>query len=134
MRKFNPAYLLSCALFVAASSPVFAGAAEQAFPSKVRLKVLKQGAGAVPTLNSTVELHYRVFRDDGTEADSSVKRGGPAKRVLKDTMPCFKEALVHVREGATVALFCPATSLAAPGGPDVAADLKMEVQLLKVFP
>lgn len=130
--------LFTVALCALTATSVFSAPAavgtEKVFPSQVRLKVLKAGTGALPQPDSKIELNYRVFREDGTEADSSARRGGPAKRALKDMMPCFKEALPHVHEGATVALFCPAASLAAPGAPGAALDLNMEVQILKLLP
>ena len=107
-------------------------AAEPQSSAQVQLKFTKQGQGQTPTLASTVTMHYRIFNPDGSIADSSEKRGGPAHRKLAQTSPCFQEALVKVPEGSTVSLFCPAEALSVPGGPAVPMSLTIEIDLLKV--
>jgi FKBP-type peptidyl-prolyl cis-trans isomerase FklB len=47
-------------------------------PSGLQYKVLKHGSGAFhPTVNSPCECHYAGTLIDGTEFDSSYKRGEP---------------------------------------------------------
>ncbi|HIC24345.1 MAG TPA: hypothetical protein EYO82_00350, partial [Gammaproteobacteria bacterium] len=45
--------------------------------SGLQYRVVKAGSGAVPTLKSKMAVHYRGRLIDGTEFDSSYKRGYP---------------------------------------------------------
>ncbi len=47
--------------------------------SGLQYKVLVAGSGAIPTADSTVEVHYAGRLLDNTEFDSSIKRGVPAQ-------------------------------------------------------
>ena len=47
--------------------------------SGLQYEVVKMGTGPKPTAESTVKVHYVGTLIDGTEFDSSVKRGEPAQ-------------------------------------------------------
>jgi FKBP-type peptidyl-prolyl cis-trans isomerase len=46
-------------------------------PSRLQYRVVKEGTGAMPSLNDTVKVRYRGTLLDGTEFDSSYSRGEP---------------------------------------------------------
>ena len=46
-------------------------------PSGLQYKVIKEGTGKTPKATDTVSTHYRGTLLDGTEFDSSIKRGQP---------------------------------------------------------
>src|SRR4030067_1970948 len=48
-------------------------------PSGLQYKVMKQGSGKKPKLTDTVTTHYKGTLIDGTELDSSYRRGQPAR-------------------------------------------------------
>lgn len=50
----------------------------------VEKKVVKSGHGDVITTGDTVKVHYVGMLDDGTEFDSSIKRGEPFEFKLGD--------------------------------------------------
>lgn len=67
--------------------------------SGLQYKVLTAGTGAIPTADSTVEVHYTGRLLDGTEFDSSVKRGVPAQFGVTQVIPGWTEALQLMAEG-----------------------------------
>ena len=58
--------------------------------SGLQYKILKAGEGKKPTEEDTVEVNYRGTLIDGTEFDSSIKRGQPAEFPLKNIIPAWK--------------------------------------------
>ena len=52
-------------------------------PSGLEYKVIKEGSGAKPTASDTVTVNYRGTLVDGTEFDSSYKRGLKIDFVVK---------------------------------------------------
>ncbi len=104
--------------------------------SGLQYKVLAQGDGATPKADSTVEVHYRGTLVDGTEFDSSYKRGEPAVFPVNGVIPGWTEALQLMQEGDKWQLAIPPQLAygergAAPVIPPNAA-LVFEVELLKV--
>ena len=61
---------------------------------------LAAGAGKKPGPNDTVVVHYRGTLIDGTEFDSSIKRGQPATFSLNGIIPGWQEILQLMPEGA----------------------------------
>ncbi len=53
-------------------------------PSGLQYKVLAGESGKTPAVNDTVTVHYRGVLIDGTEFDSSLKRGKPAKLAMEN--------------------------------------------------
>lgn len=78
-----------------------------ALPSGLQYKVLKEGDGPVPTDNDVVETNYRGTLIDGTEFDSSYKRGQPATFPVKGVIPGWTEALKLMKVGSKWQLAIP---------------------------
>jgi FKBP-type peptidyl-prolyl cis-trans isomerase FklB len=76
-------------------------------PSGLQYKVIKAGTGKKPKLGDTVTTNYRGTLIDGTEFDSSYKRGQPATFPVSGVVPGWTEALQLMEEGAKWQLFIP---------------------------
>lgn len=76
-------------------------------PSGLQYKVIAAGTGKSPTTADTVTTHYRGTLIDGTEFDSSYKRGQPATFPVSGVIPGWTEALQLMKEGAKWQLFVP---------------------------
>lgn len=76
-------------------------------PSGLQYKVIKEGTGQTPKLTDTVTTNYRGTLIDGTEFDSSYKRGQPAKFPVKGVIAGWTEALQLMKVGSTWQLFIP---------------------------
>ncbi len=77
-------------------------------PNGLQYKVLKAGQGKKPTENDKVEVHYRGTLIDGTEFDSSYRRGQPATFPVKGVIRGWREALQLMPVGSKWQLFVPA--------------------------
>ncbi|MFA5632078.1 MAG: FKBP-type peptidyl-prolyl cis-trans isomerase [Porticoccaceae bacterium] len=103
--------------------------------SGLQYKIIEEGEGEVPTADSTVEVHYKGTLIDGTEFDSSFKRGVPATFGVNQVIPGWTEALLLMKEGAKWELYIPPSLAYGPGGaggmigPE--QTLIFEVELLK---
>jgi len=76
--------------------------------SGLQYKVIKAGTGKKPKSTDTVTAHYRGTLINGTEFDSSYKRGQPATFPVSGGMiPGWTEALQLMEEGAKWQLFIP---------------------------
>lgn len=110
--------------------------ADKVLPSGVALKWTAAGNGAQPQATDTVQVHYRGTLANGTEFDSSFKRGQPASFPLNRVVPCWTEALQQMKVGDTADLTCPpSTAYGARGIPGVIppnSTLTFQVQLLAV--
>ena len=76
-------------------------------PSGLQYKVIKAGTGKKPGLNDTVTVQYRGTLIDGTEFDSSYRRGQPATFQVSGVIPGWTEVLPLMEEGAKWQLFIP---------------------------
>jgi FKBP-type peptidyl-prolyl cis-trans isomerase len=76
-------------------------------PSGLRYEVLKPGVGAFPKASDTVKVHYVGTLVDGTEFDSSVKRGEPAEFPLEGVIPGWTEGLQKINKGGKLKLYVP---------------------------
>jgi len=76
-------------------------------PSGLQYKVLTAGSGASPKLTDTVETNYRGTLLDGTEFDSSYKRGQTATFPVNGVIEGWKEALQKMKVGDKWQLFVP---------------------------
>jgi FKBP-type peptidyl-prolyl cis-trans isomerase len=102
--------------------------------SGLQYRVIRSGAGVRPNVKSTVEVHYVGRLLDGTEFDSSLKRGVPAQFGVTQVIPGWTEALQLMREGAKWELFIPADLAYGPAGQGPIGPnetLVFEVELLK---
>jgi FKBP-type peptidyl-prolyl cis-trans isomerase FklB len=78
-------------------------------PSGLQYKVLAEGSGKTPKATDSVTVHYRGSLVDGTEFDSSYKRGQPATFQVGKVVRGWTEALQLMKEGAKWQLFVPST-------------------------
>jgi hypothetical protein len=70
--------------------------------------VLTNGSGAMPAATDKVTVNYRGTLLDGTEFDSSYKRGQPASFPVGGVIPGWTEALQKMSVGSKWKLFIPA--------------------------
>lgn len=76
-------------------------------PSGLQYKIINKGSGKTPKANDTVTVHYRGTLINGTEFDSSYKRGKPATFRVNRVIKGWQEALQLMKEGAKWRLFIP---------------------------
>lgn len=76
-------------------------------PSGLQYKVLTAGNGPTPSGSDTVTVHYRGTLLDGTEFDSSHKRGQPATFPVTGVIKGWTEALQLMKVGSKWQLFIP---------------------------
>ena len=106
-------------------------------PSGLQYKVIKAGTGKKPKSTDTVTAHYRGTLINGTEFDSSYKRGQPATFPVSGNMiPGWTEALQLMEEGAKWQLFIPSNlaygerGMGGVIGPN--ATLIFEIELISI--
>jgi len=130
-------HLTVAGLLAVAALSATAGAPQRTASGLV-YESLKDGSGAQPTAQSTVQVHYRGTLADGSEFDSSHKRGQPATFPLNRVIPCWSEGVSKMREGGKAKLTCPPEIAYGSRGAGAAvppnATLTFEVELLKVMP
>lgn len=85
-------------------------------PSGLQYRVIKEGTGKIPKLNDTVTVHYKGTLIDGTEFDSSYKRGEPAKFPVSGVIKGWTEALQLMKVGSKWELFIPSNLAYAERG------------------
>jgi FKBP-type peptidyl-prolyl cis-trans isomerase FklB len=101
--------------------------------SGLQYKVLKEGNGAQPKSSDTVTVNYRGTLTDGTEFDSSYKRGQPATFPVAGVIKGWTEALQLMKVGSKYQLFIPPDLGYGPTGQGAIppnAVLIFEVELL----
>ena len=76
-------------------------------PSGLQYREIAPGTGKSPKSTDTVTTHYKGTLIDGTEFDSSYKRGQPATFQVSGVIPGWTEALQMMKEGAKWQLFVP---------------------------
>jgi FKBP-type peptidyl-prolyl cis-trans isomerase len=102
----------------------------------LQYKVVRQGTGPKPTDSDVVSVNYSGKLLDGTEFDSSYKRGEPASFPVNGVIPGWTEALKLMPVGSEYELVIPAelaygTAGAPPSiGPNQV--LVFKVELLKI--
>ncbi len=75
--------------------------------SGLQYEVIKMGTGPKPTLENIVKVHYVGTLIDGTEFDSSIKKGEPAQFPLSGVIPGWIEALQLMPEGSKFKIYLP---------------------------
>ncbi len=118
------------------SAAVLAAAPADTLPSGVKVTHTVDGKGANPKATDTVKVHYRGTLVNGTEFDSSYKRGKPASFPLNRVVPCWTEGMQKIKVGGKATLTCPpATAYGEQGAGGVVppnATLTFEVELLAI--
>ena len=106
--------------------------------SGLQYKALKQGTGAQPKESDTVTVNYRGTLINGTEFDSSYKRGQPATFPLSGVIKGWTEGLQLMKVGSKYQLFVPPNLGYGDRavGPDISPNstLIFEVELLDIKP
>lgn len=105
-------------------------------PSGLQYKVVTAGNGKKPKSSDTVTTHYRGTLIDGSEFDSSYKRGQPASFPVTGVIAGWTEALQLMPAGSKWQLFVPASLAYGPRGAGQMigpnATLIFEVELLSI--
>ena len=83
----------------AAAAPAAAGGGVVTTQSGLQYEILASGSGKSPSASDSVTVHYRGTLTDGTEFDSSHKRGQPAVFPVNRVIPGWTEALQLMKEG-----------------------------------
>jgi len=106
--------------------------------SGLQYKVIKEGTGATPKATDTVTVNYRGTLIDGTEFDSSYKRGQPATFPLNGVIKGWTEGVQLMKTGSKYQFFIPSNLaygervVSPETGPN--ATLIFEVELLAIKP
>jgi FKBP-type peptidyl-prolyl cis-trans isomerase FklB len=104
--------------------------------SGLQYKVLTSGTGKTPTAANNVTVHYTGKLIDGTEFDSSIKRGQPANFGVGQVIRGWTEALQLMKEGDKWMLYIPYDLAYGErgSGPQIPpySTLVFEVELIKV--
>lgn len=104
--------------------------------SGLQYKEVVSGDGEMPTSDKTVVVHYSGTLTDGTEFDSSYKRGEPAEFPVTGVIKGWVEALQLMNVGDKFELTIPSDlAYGAKGsGPTIGADatLLFEVELIEI--
>jgi FKBP-type peptidyl-prolyl cis-trans isomerase len=103
--------------------------------SGLQYKILTEGAGAKPALTDSVVCNYKGTLINGTEFDSSYKRGQPATFPVSGVIKGWTEALQLMPAGSKWQLFIPPELAYGEGdggliGPN--ATLIFEVELISI--
>lgn len=108
-------------------------------PSGLQYHVIKEGTGKIPKETDRVTVNYKGSLIDGTEFDSSYKRGKPATFPVNGVIKGWTEALQLMKEGSKWQLVIPPQlaygESGTPGGPiGPNATLIFEVELISIAP
>lgn len=105
-------------------------------PSGLQYVVVKEGAGAQPTAEDEVTVHYIGKLLNGQVFDSSVQRGEPATFPLNRVIPGWTEGVQLMKEGSRYTFFIPSDLAYGPQGIPGAipphSTLIFDVELIKV--
>ncbi len=105
-------------------------------PSGLQYRIIKEGTGPKPKETDTVTVNYRGTLSDGTECESSYKRGEPATFPVNQVMPGWTEAMQLMSVGSKWELFIPSNLAYGErgAGPQIGpnATLIFEVELISI--
>lgn len=108
----------------------------KALPGGLQYVILSEGKGKQPKATDTVTVQYRGTLIDGSEFDSSYKRGQPATFGLNQVIKGWTEGVQLMKEGGKIRLFVPSElgygdrGSGAQIGPNAA--LIFEIELIAV--
>ncbi|MDX8383781.1 MAG: FKBP-type peptidyl-prolyl cis-trans isomerase [Ghiorsea sp.] len=104
--------------------------------SGLQYEVLTQGDGAKPIATNTVKVHYKGTLIDGTEFDSSYKRGQPISFPLNGVIKGWTEGVALMAVGSKYKFYIPSDLAYGPRGAGAKigpnATLVFEVELLAI--
>jgi len=103
--------------------------------SGVQYKIVKKGTGKTPKIKDTVTVNYKGTLLDGTEFDSSYKRGKADSFKLSDMIPGFGQAMTQIPDGSKVIIYIPTRFAYAEKGADGVppyAAIIFEVELMGI--
>jgi FKBP-type peptidyl-prolyl cis-trans isomerase len=106
----------------------------QVTASGLQYKVIREGSGRTPSSQDRVKVHYRGTRIDGSEFDSSYKRGAPSEFRIDRVIKGWTEGLLLMKEGAKYELYIPPELSYGNRGPLANQTLIFEIELLEVRP
>ncbi len=105
-------------------------------PSGLVYLSLKEGTGDSPAATDMVRVHYKGVLPDGTEFDSSYRRGQPTEFPLNRVIKCWTEGVQRMKPGGKARLTCPpAIAYGGRGAGNVIppnATLQFEIELLEI--
>ncbi len=106
-------------------------------PSGVQYRIIEEGEGARPGLESKVIVHYRGSKLDGREFDSSFARGTPEEFTVNAVLKGWQEVLPLMKAGSTWQIFVPPEmAFGARGNPPVGPNeaLMFDIKLVEILP
>jgi FKBP-type peptidyl-prolyl cis-trans isomerase FklB len=107
-------------------------------PSGLQYKIVTAGTGPKPTSSDTVLAHYRGSLIDGTEFDSSYRRGEPMNFGVTQVIKGWQEALQLMPVGSKWQLFIPSDIAYGERGypPKIGpnATLLFDIELVSIQP
>jgi FKBP-type peptidyl-prolyl cis-trans isomerase FklB len=108
----------------------------KALPSGLQYKVITEGTGPMPKATDTVSTNYKGTLINGTEFDSSYKRGKPATFPVNGVIKGWTEALQLMKVGSKWELYIPSDLAYGPRGAgqiiEPNSTLVFEVELLSI--
>jgi len=107
-----------------------------ALPSGIQYRVIEEGDGARPGLESKVTVHYRGSKLDGREFDSSFARGTPEEFTVNAVLKGWQEVLPLMKAGSTWQIFVPPElAFGARGNPPVGPNeaLMFDLKLMEIL-
>jgi FKBP-type peptidyl-prolyl cis-trans isomerase FklB len=107
----------------------------ETLPSGLQYKVITEGKGKAPKASDTVTVNYSGTLINGTEFDSSYKRGQPATFPVSGVIKGWTEALQLMKEGSKWHLVIPADlAYGEQGRPGIPPNsvLIFDVELLSI--
>ena len=105
-------------------------------PSGVQYRIIEEGDGARPGMESKVSVHYRGSKLDGREFDSSFARGTPEEFTVNAVLKGWQEVLPLMKAGSTWQIFVPPElAFGARGNPPVGPNeaLMFDLKLIELL-
>ena len=107
-------------------------------PGGLQYRILRAGEGPKPAADDQVVVHYRGRLLDGTEFDSSYRRGEPAEFMVGGVIRGWQEALQAMPKGSRWEVWIPAAlaygERGAGGAIGPNQTLHFEIELIEVKP
>ncbi len=107
-----------------------------ALPSGIQYRIIEEGEGARPNMDSAVKVHYRGSKANGHEFDSSFARGVPEEFTVNTVLKGWQEVLPLMKTGAIWQIFVPPELAFGPrGNPPVGPNeaLVFDLKLVEII-